>query len=232
MRTLFQNHPITMKLLLGTLLLTRFLGSHSTDSNHEESGTTIHKASAGVDAEGPAGERVVDLSTAFPYRGTRSVPCHENGVVAGWCDVHLDPPNLECRIMPEFDMYRCSCVGSPSACPNECVSGSYEVEKTKFGISCGGLPKDEPNYILRESHPLNRCENNGVVAAWCDEFVNPHLECGLVVGSDEYYCKCSGKASNCPTECIDGLEPIEKSHSVVRCKGIPVDQPNYILLEA
>jgi hypothetical protein len=220
-----------MKLLTATLLLAHLLGSQSTGSKREDDGTTVHDASADEGAEGPGG-RVTDLSNAFPYRGTGSVPCHENGVVAGWCDVHLDPPNLECIIMPEFDVYRCSCVGSPSACPNECVSGSTEVEKTKSSISCRGLPKDEPNYILREAHPTNRCENNGIVAAWCDEFVNPHLECGLALADDEYFCKCSGKVSNCPTECVDGLDPIEKSHSIVRCKGVPVDQPNYILVEA
>jgi len=177
-------------------------------------------------------EETIDTSLerpdVFSMRGKREA-CHENGVVASWCD-KFQNPSLGCAILPDFDEYGCSCLGDAAVCPDDCVGGTEPAVKTHYGIRCGGIPVDEPNYILRESHPLNRCENNGIVSSWCDDFVNPHLECHISPLVDEYSCKC-GKASNCPTDCVGGMEPIEKTHRLVRCKLIPVDQPNYILKE-
>lgn len=103
------------------------------------------------------------------------------------------------------------------------------VVEEHYGIRCGGIPKDEPNYILKEPrHTVNHCEHNAAVASWCDDFVNPHFECKLSV-ADEYSCKCDGKVANCPIDCVGGVEPVEKLHHLVRCKGIPMDQPNYFL---
>ena len=181
--------------------------------------------------EGQKDGHAMGVPNVFAVPRGKLIPCHENGVVASWCDVHIDLPNMECLLSPELDAYGCACVGTPALCPDECVDGTPPVEKTKSGISCRGIPHDEPNYVLREAHPLNRCENNAVVASWCDEYVNPHVECGLAIAVDEYYCRCSGKVVNCPTECVAGVEPIEKTHGIVRCKGIPLDQPNYIILE-
>jgi len=167
------------------------------------------------------------------YKG-KIVPCHENGVVASWCDTHLDPNVLECGLLPEFDVYGCSCVGDASLCPDECVNGEKPEQRTKHGISCSGIPEDEPNYILKEMRSKRstmHCENNAVVAGWCDDYVNPHLECRLMVAVDQYQCKCPHKVAACPSECVEGTELVEKSHGVIKCKGIPIDQPNYIIKE-
>lgn len=195
------------------------------------------------------GEPLVDEPAAmerpgiFTHHGNLQ-PCHENAKIAMWCDEHLDPANLECRMLPDFDMYGCSCVGDASLCPTECIgdNGASKIptERTHYGISCAGIPQDEPNYILQEDkvystfhRPLNRCENNALVAAWCDDYINPHLECSMDVKQDMYQCHCSGKIANCPTECIDGstATPLEQPLHVIRCKGIPLDQPNYIIKE-
>lgn len=163
------------------------------------------------------------------------VPCHENGAVASWCDVNLDRANLECVMLPEFDLYGCSCVGEASLCPTECVNGVKPDKRDRYGISCRGIPEDEPNYILkemRESRPVNHCENNAVVAGWCDDYVNRHLECELRAGEDEYSCRCHGRLSACPDDCVGGADPIRREPGLIRCKGVPVDQPNYVLKEA
>ena len=79
---------------------------------------------------------------------------------------------------------------------------------------------------------MTGCEANSVVSAWCDDHVNLHVECGLYPQIDQYLCKCSGKASNCPLECVDGSDPLVKTSGSVLCSGIPQDSPNYILKEA
>jgi len=64
------------------------------------------------------------------------------------------------------------------------------VVKTHYGVRCQGIPQDMPNYVLKERHVAKRCENNAPVAAWCDDYVNKHLECGLYPEDDQYICKC------------------------------------------
>jgi len=157
--------------------------------------------------------------------------CQNNGVVTAWCDSYVFP-ELECGLLPDFDEYGCQCSKDPAKCPTECVGGSTLVEKSHYGITCRHLPHDSPNYTLKEYHHMTGCENNSVVAAWCDDYVNKHLTCGLYPKIDQYLCKCSGKAANCPLECIDGSEPLVKSTGSVLCNGIPADSPNYILKEA
>lgn len=165
----------------------------------------------------------------FSDRGRR-LDCHENGVVAAWCDSFLHA-DLECSILPDFDEYGCACHGNAALCPTECIGEDSVIEeRTHYDIRCGKLPADEPNYVLIERHAPHRCENNALVASWCDDAMNPHLTCHL--GENEYSCHCGGKAAACPTDCVGGVEPIERTHSTVRCQGIPLDQPNYILKEA
>lgn len=149
------------------------------------------------------------------------------GAVAAWCDANQE---LQCGIASEFDEYGCSCLGNSKMCPQDCLPDSEIIEKTKYGIRCRQIPKDqEPNYVLKESHVPQRCENNAAVASWCDDYVNKHLECGLYDELDQYVCKCSGKHTNCPDECIGGAEPLILTAHSVLCKGIPTDSPNYIL---
>jgi len=57
-----------------------------------------------------------------------------------------------------------------------------------------------------------------------------NLYCSFL-SDDQYICKCSGKHTNCPDECIGGGEPIVRSEHSVLCSGIPEDSPNYILKE-
>jgi hypothetical protein len=177
----------------------------------------------------------VEIPTVFNRRDVTS--CDENAVVASWCDSRQFD-DLECGILKDFDQYGCQCKQDPSKCPDECVGGSELVEKTHYGIICRNLPHDSPNYILKEYHHLHRCEGNAVVASWCDDWINPHLECALYPEIDQYLCRCSGKAANCPMECIDGSEPLvftvhetPMGAGSVLCSGIPVDSPNYILKE-
>jgi hypothetical protein len=178
----------------------------------------------------------VEIPSVFNRRGVTN--CHDNAVVAAWCDSHVFE-DLDCGILKEFDQYACQCKPDPSKCPSECVGGSQLVEKTHYGIVCRNLPHDSPNYILKEYHQMHGCENNALVAAWCDDFVNKHLECALYPKINQYLCKCSGKTTNCPMECLDGSEPLVLSHheqrmgvSSVLCSGIPADNPNYVLKEA
>lgn len=160
--------------------------------------------------------------------------CVDNAIVAGWCDGAMEPL-LKCAIRTDFDEYGCSCHGNAAACPSECVGGSVPSEKTHFEIKCVGIPKDEPNYILKEGHApqKNHCENNAVVAGWCDEFVSPGLKCSLLLDKDEYVCSCHDNPAACPTDCIGGTAPISREDQFpkfqVHCKGIPIDQPNYEL---
>jgi len=116
-------------------------------------------------------------------RGGTLHRCDDNGVVAAWCDSRIST-ELECGILPEFDEYGCTCYGKPALCPTECIGDSGEaalLTKTHYGIRCSGIPADEPNFVLKEkAHAVKHgCGNNAPVAAWCDDFVNMHLECGL-----------------------------------------------------
>lgn len=155
--------------------------------------------------------------------------CSENSVVAAWCDSQMNM-DLDCAILPSFDEYACTCIGNPSLCPTECIGGFAPVVKTLSQIQCNQIPPDtSPNYILKETHALNRCENNAAVSAWCDDFVNRHLECHIFPHSDQYTCTCSGKHSYCPDECVGGTDPVLTAGSTVVCNGIPDDSPNYIL---
>ena len=155
--------------------------------------------------------------------------CHENGVVASWCDAQVNP-HLKCTIHPTLDAYVCRCDGDPSACPSECVKDSVLSAKTHYGIQCRGIPKDEPNYIMRGGKlPRHHCENNAIVASWCNEWTVPDVDCLLLPSLDEYVCACHENAAACPEECVGGVAPDHKTKHGIRCKGIPVDQPNYVL---
>lgn len=182
----------------------------------------------------------VEIEIPGVLRHPQKKSCDENGVVAAWCDTHMFG-DLECGILTEFDQYGCQCRQDPSKCPSECVGGSELVEKTHYGIVCRNLPHDSPNYVLKEYHEMHGCENNAMVAAWCDDFVNKHLQCALYPSIDQYLCRCSGKNTNCPAECLDGSDPLVLSHEKlsqsmgvgsVLCSGIPADTPNYILKES
>jgi len=160
-----------------------------------------------------------------------SHPCRENGVVASWCDSSINP-KLECTIQPTLNMYSCKCDGDKAACPSECIEGST-MKMTTHGIQCTSIPQDEPNYILRNkdtSHlPRHHCENNALVANWCNEGTVPEVSCLLLAALDEYVCTCHENPKACPTDCVGGTLPDKKTNHAIRCKGIPSDQPNYVL---
>jgi hypothetical protein len=165
----------------------------------------------------------VDLATSHP--------CHENGVVASWCDATVNP-QLRCMMHPTLNLYSCKCDAAAVACPTECVGYGQVVKKTKFGIQCRKIPQDEPNYILRAGENLpapHHCENNALVANWCNELTVPQVDCLLLPSLDEYVCSCHDKAMVCPQECVGGGAPDKKTKHGIRCRGIPVDQPNYVL---
>jgi hypothetical protein len=184
---------------------------------------------AGLIGAASASDTDIEIPSVFHRRG-KVQHCEENAVVAAWCDSHVFK-EIECGLLPEFDEYGCSCYQDPSKCPTECIEGTEEVAKTHYGIRCRGMPRDHPNYVLLENHVMQRCEENSVVSAWCDDYVNIHLECGLYPEVNQYLCKCSGKATNCPDECIDGSEPLVKTENSVLCSGVPADHPNYVLKE-
>jgi hypothetical protein len=154
--------------------------------------------------------------------------CEDNGVVSSWCDSSVTP-GLECVMLPGFDQYGCSCHGHAHLCPSDCVGGKQADQKLHYGIQCLGIPQDEPNYVLKETHEPNHCESNAIVSSWCDDFVDKTISCSLHPEVDEYMCLCKGHAAACPMECIGGEMPSSKTHFSIRCSGIPVDQPNYIL---
>lgn len=162
---------------------------------------------------------------------TISHPCLENGVVSGWCDSSINP-SLHCYIHPSLNMYTCKCSGDPSACPSECVNEGEVVKKMHYGIQCLGIPEDEPNYILRPADttnlPLHHCENNARVANWCNEG-SGDVNCLLLPALDEYVCNCHGNTKACPQDCVGGMEADKKTKYGIRCKGIPLDNPNYVL---
>mmetsp|Transcript_26115 Transcript_26115/g.39520 ORF Transcript_26115/g.39520 Transcript_26115/m.39520 type:complete len:199 (-) Transcript_26115:20-616(-) len=179
-----------------------------------------------------SGDGEIEVPSVFHRRG-KVQNCKDNAIVDAWCDSSVFE-EIECGLLPEFDEYGCQCFRDPSKCPSECVGSNSElIEKSHYGIRCRNLPPDDsPNYILKEYHEMGGCEENSLVSAWCDDYVNRHLECGLFLKLDQYLCKCSGKATNCPLECIDGSEPLVKAEGSVLCNGIPVDSPNYVLKES
>lgn len=159
-----------------------------------------------------------------------SVPCNENGVVNSWCDSKVND-KLRCVIHPSFNLYGCRCEDDPASCPEDCYGGVTPVQKSQYGVECLGIPEDEPNYILRGKHqiPPHHCENNALVANWCNENTNPHVTCLLLPALDEYVCSCYHKHAACPEDCVGGAEPDKKTKFGIRCKNIPEDKPNYVL---
>lgn len=182
-------------------------------------------------------EESVDLPSVFAW-SFHQKHCEENAVVASWCDEVIQP-GLKCAINPDFDEYGCSCPDNAAACPTECIGGGKPHAVSHHEILCLRIPQDQPNYILKEGqkHPNDHkehCENNAVVASWCDEFVNPGLKCSLLPKTDEYVCNCGGNMAACPTDCIGGVLPLEHDLSTpkneIHCKNIPIDEPNYELI--
>ena len=177
--------------------------------------------------------------------------CERNSIVQGWCPQH------NCALVELWNEYGCHCPEedeqqddlskdtttttsklphhhhhhSASLCPLECIEGSEILEHTRTSIRCRGIPIDhEPNYILRSKifhEDQQHCENNALVSGWCDDNLDPHLDCRLY--TDSYECHCS-KANACPLECIAGEEPIERSSKHIKCGKIPLDQPNYVIV--
>lgn len=174
----------------------------------------------------------VEVVREVPLSDPHLENCASNGVVAAWCDPAI--LDVECTIDKARDMYMCQCPGDPTLCPEECIGNSQQLDqpiKTHHSILCYGIPQDEPNYILKsdKSTPLHHCENNAIVAGWCDEATSPGVSCLLLTGLDEYVCTCHENAALCPTECVEGSTLGRKTKHAVRCQGIPVDSPNYIL---
>lgn len=106
--------------------------------------------------------KVIETPDVFDRRGTVH-KCNENDVVNAWCDAHI-LPDLGCGLLPEFDEYGCTCFGHPNECPTECIGGTEPLLKTHYGIRCGKIPNNVPNYILKERHALQRCEENSLVS--------------------------------------------------------------------
>jgi hypothetical protein len=173
-----------------------------------------------------------EINMLFSDRNHRQ-ECHENAVVAAWCDPTLMDGLVECVMQPSTNSYACRCGFDPSACPDECIAGDAPVAKTHHGIMRHGVPLDQPNYVLTGDDtlnlPLHHCENNAVVANWCGNL--PSLDCLLLLALDEYVCTCYGNVAACPTECVGGGAPDHKTKHGIRCRNIPIDQPNYIILE-
>jgi len=161
------------------------------------------------------------------------VSCSSNSKVNSWCDALMN--DVECMMDLKEDTYMCKCSEDPSACPDDCIVGGQGLRtkaiKTHHSILCDGVPDDEPNYILKNNVdlPLHHCENNGIVANWCSEATNPGVDCRLLPALDEYVCACREKTTLCPIECIEGSTLGRKTKHMVRCRGIPVDSPNYVM---
>jgi hypothetical protein len=184
-----------------------------------------------------------------PKKGS-STSCGDNAIVLAWCD---DDHNkeLQCGMSREYDEYGCVCYDHPSLCPTECVEGTMMIQKTHHSIRCQQIPLDEtPNYdIIHPQQPVPEdsivdddiatigCDNNLLVASWCDDKLNPHLTCRIKPQVDTYECHCSGKMAFCPFECIhqqsgqdnENHPPIERTTDQITCAHIPMHQPNYIL---
>lgn len=99
----------------------------------------------------------------------------------------------------------------------------------------GMVPK-EHTIMLLESNNLNNgyrmehCDENLLVSSWCDESINPQVECSLWKQLNQYGCYCYDNHAACPTECIGGKKPTHVSQSSIHCHGIPPPAtPNYIL---
>mmetsp|Transcript_24506 Transcript_24506/g.29476 ORF Transcript_24506/g.29476 Transcript_24506/m.29476 type:complete len:198 (+) Transcript_24506:69-662(+) len=164
----------------------------------------------------------------LPRISDEAVSCDSNAVVAGWCNSNINP-TLECLFFPQFDEYMCTCHGDASVCPDDCVGGTDPYEKAHYWTQCLGIPVDQPNYVLQENQKAIHCAENAVVASWCDEAVDSKLECAMFPETNEYVCKCQGHAADCPVDCVGGESPYKKDHFLTHCKGIPMDQPNYVL---
>lgn len=173
-----------------------------------------------------------DLSLLFLRSNAQA--CNENGMVAAWCGASQS--DVECFIHPESNAYTCMCT-DPAVCPEECIvtpeNDDSRPLKSHHSITCHEIPSDEPNYVIKNymySIPsLHHCENNALVASWCNEATVPHVSCLVLPALDEYVCTCMTNAAACPSECIGGEAPDRKTHNAIRCRGIPVDSPNYVL---
>ena len=170
-----------------------------------------------------------------PLNDPNVVPCSSNAVVAAWCDSAIN--DVECMIDQARDIYMCQCPNEHASCPEECIEvsdsldNSQEPVKTRHSILCHGVPQDEPNYILKNhaTLPVHHCENNALVANWCNEATSSDVNCLLLGALDEYICTCYSNAASCPTDCIQGSKLGRKTKHAVRCRGIPMDTPNYVL---
>eukprot|EP00980_Cylindrotheca_fusiformis_P007215 scaffold1525_cov142-Cylindrotheca_fusiformis.AAC.15 len=168
--------------------------------------------------------------------GSKAQECKENGIVAAWCDASNS--GVECLINQETNTYACMC-NDAAVCPEECIAtlenGNVPSKpvSSRHGIVCQGIPMDEPNYVLQngvDSLPsLHHCENNALVASWCNEATVPEVSCLVLPSLDEYVCTCMNNAAACPSECVGGGIPDRKTHNAIRCRGIPMDSPNYII---
>lgn len=159
--------------------------------------------------------------------------CDINPIVSAWCDINI-LSELNCGILNEFDEYGCDCYNDPSLCPTECINGNEPIQRLHYGIRCSNIPSIEniPNYILKERHNINdigHCENNLLINSWCDTYINKHLQCNIYNNDNQYLCTCTGKATNCPDECIDGSVPLIRTKNSVLCNNIPIDNPNYVM---
>ena len=164
--------------------------------------------------------------------GLNVLSCSSNSKVRSWCDALMN--DVECMMDLAQDTYMCQCPEDPSACPDDCIGGQglrTHPVMNSHSILCEGIPDDEPNYILKNDIdlPLHHCENNGIVANWCNEATTPGVDCRLLPALDEYVCACPEKTAFCPTECVEGSTLSRRTKHMVRCQGIPVDSPNYIL---
>ena len=167
--------------------------------------------------------------------------CANNALISSWCDSshtseHEDV--LKCGILPQFHEYGCSCQDDPTMCPIECLEGSEIISKTRTNIRCRNIPSTEhnpPNYIMEEIHYAHRndCSNHVLIEAWCDDYVNKHVECSIYPQMNQYYCRCSGSKSNtyCPEECLDGSDILIKTTHGIICTNIPTDTVNYELTD-
>jgi len=174
----------------------------------------------------------IDRLREVPLSDPPLESCASNGVVSSWCD--NSAADVECMLDTARNLYMCQCPGDPSLCPDECIRDSDLLDqpiRTHRSILCHGIPRDEPNYILRsdKSLPLHHCESNGIVANWCSEATSSGVSCLLLPALDEYVCTCHWNSAYCPSECVEGSALGRKTKHAIRCQGIPVDTPNYIL---
>jgi hypothetical protein len=176
------------------------------------------------------GSDQLDPSSFFSAKG--KVPCSDNSVVASWCG-GSSRREVSCLMQPGLDMYACQCEFDPSACPDDCIDEtSTGPVKNRHSIVCRGIPEDEPNFILKNENlsklPLHHCENNALVANWCNEATVSGVDCLLLPALDEYVCTCLSNAAACPDECLGDRLADRKTNHAIRCRGIPEDTPNYI----